>query len=360
METILDFQIQPLSAESYSLTVCERGSSQSLATATFSHRVDFLTDFSVDRLNASTKDPAERFDELQKLGRELYQKLFPPAVEHVWHEYKKRSEFLVLCLRFAEGAAKLEVLPWETLHDGAEFIAAGAKTTLTRLPLDVAPPSELPLIPRPLKLFGFFASPLDLGDHERLNAERELEILLEAINDPAGQGRISFEYEDEAKLEILERSLQDGYHILHFTGHGISPHDGGGLLLEDAHGKRLPASIADVMQAIERGQDGKAMLRLVVISGCQTARTLHTGVFNDLARELLRQQVPAVIAMQFSISDEGGLKFAEILYREIAKSVELERAIHAARRVLRVAFMAVAPSIARFVMACCIRISAPS
>ncbi|MBS1787364.1 MAG: CHAT domain-containing protein, partial [Acidobacteria bacterium] len=336
MPTILDFQIQPLSAEHYSLAVCERGSVQSLASATFSHRVDFLTDFSVDRLNASTKDAAERFDELQKLGRELYQKLFPPGVEQVWREYKQRSEFLTLCLRFAEGATKLEVLPWETLYDkdNKEFIAAGEKTTLTRLPLDVAPPSELPPIPRPLKLFGFFASPLDLKDHERLNAEREQEILLEAINDPAAEGRISADFEDEAKLEILERSLRDGYHILHFTGHGISPRDGGGLLLEDAHGKKLPASIAEVMQAIERGQDGNAKLRLAVISGCQTARTLHTQGFSDLARELLRQRVPAVIAMQFSISDEGGLKFAESLYREIAKGVELEHAVHAARRVL--------------------------
>jgi CHAT domain-containing protein len=331
MSTILDFQIRPLSAESYSLTVCERGSSQPLASATFSHRVDFLTDFSVDRLNASTKDAAERFDELQKLGRELYQKLFPPAIEQVWREYKQRSEFLIFCLRFAEGAKKLEVLPWETLHDGAEFIAAGAKTTLVRLPLDVAPPGELPMIQRPLKLFGFFASPLDLQDRERLNAEREQEILLEAINDPAGQGRISADFEDEAKLEILARSLQDGYHILHFTGHGISPRDGGGLLLEDAHGKKLSASIAEVMQAVESGVDN---LRLAVISGCQTARTLHTGAFNDLARELLRQRVSAVIAMQFSITDEGGLKFAEVLYREIAKGVELERAVHAARRVL--------------------------
>ncbi len=125
--------------------------------------------------------------------------------------------------------------------------------------------------------------------------------------------------------------MRDGYHILHFTGHGISPRDGGGLLLEDAHGKKLPASIADVMQAVKSGVD---KLRLAVISGCQTARTLHTGAFNDLARELLRQRVPAVIAMQFSITDEGGLKFAEVLYKEIAKGAELERAVHAARRVL--------------------------
>ncbi len=333
MPTILDFQIQMLSAESYSLTVCERGSPQQLAYNDFNLRVDFLTDFSVDRLNASTQDAGDRFDELKRKGQELYRTLFNPAIEHVWREYKQRSEFLILCLRFAEKAAKLEVLPWETLYDKAneEFIVAGARTTLTRLPLDVAPPSELPPIPRPLKLFGFFASPLDLVDHERLNAEREQEILLEAINDPAGQERISIEIEDEAKLEILERSLRDGYHILHFTGHGISPRDGGGLLLEDAHGKKLPASVAEVMQAIESGVD---KLRLAVISGCQTARTLHTGAFNDLARELLRQRVPAVIAMQFSITDEGGLKFAEVLYREIAKGVGLERAVHAARRAL--------------------------
>ena len=338
MSTILDLQVRPLSADSYSLTVFERCSSQSLAPAsTFSHRIDFLTDFSVDRLNTSTQNPTERFDELQKIGRELYQKLFTPSVEQVWNEYKQRSEFLILCLRFAEGATKLEVLPWETLHDGAEFIAVGANTTLTRLPLDVSPQSELPPIPRPLKLFGFFASPLDLADHERLNAEREQEILLEAINDPAAQGRISADFEDEATLEILARSLRaelagsGGYHILHFTGHGISPRDGGGLLLEDAHGKKLSASIAEVMQAVESGVD---KLRLAVVSGCQTARTLHTGAFNDLARELLRRRVPAVIAMQFSISDEGGLKFAEVLYREIAKGVELEGAVHTARCVL--------------------------
>ena len=115
------FEIQTLSAESYSFVVCERGSSQPLASATFSHRVDFLTDFSVDRLNASAKDPAERFDELRKLGRELYQKLFTRAVEQVWNEYKQRNGFLILCLRLAEAAAKLEVLPWVATEQQREL-----------------------------------------------------------------------------------------------------------------------------------------------------------------------------------------------------------------------------------------------
>jgi tetratricopeptide (TPR) repeat protein len=331
MSTILDFQIQVLSADNYTLTVLERGVLQPLATSTFNHRVDFLTDFSVDRLNSSTKDADERFDELQKLGQELYQKLFQPSVKQIWHEYKQSSEFLILCLRFAEEAVKLEVLPWETMYDGEEFISAGVKTTLSRLPLNITPQHTLPPIPRPLKLFGFFASPLDLRDHERLNVEREQEILLEAINDPTGQGRISADFEDEAKLEILDRSLREGYHILHFSGHGISPHDGGGLLLEDAQGRKLPTSIAELIQIFK---SSVYPLRLAVLSGCQTARTLHTGAFSDLSRELLRQHVSAVIAMQFSITDIGGLKFAEVFYKEIVRGVELELAIHAARRAL--------------------------
>lgn len=328
---ILDFQINSLSLESYSLDVFERNSFQVLASVIFNHRVDFLSDFSIERLNASTQTAAERFDELQKLGSTLYQKLFSPPVENVWKEYKQQSDFLVLCLRIAENASGLEMLPWETLYDGAEFIAAGAKTTLTRLPLDV-PYLDAPApIQPPVRLFGIFASPLDLSDGERLNIEREKEILLEAINDPAGQGHIFADFEDEAKPQILARSLREGYHIIHFTGHGISPRDGGGLLLEDADGTKLRAASADVLEMLQGGVD---KLRLTVLSGCQTARTLHAGAFSDLSRALLRRHVPAVIAMQFSISDEGGLKFAEVFYREVAKGAELERAVHAARLAL--------------------------
>jgi tetratricopeptide (TPR) repeat protein/CHAT domain-containing protein len=333
---ILDFQVGLLSGQDYSFTVCERLVPQTtrssvLVSVKFSSRADFLTDFGVDRLNASTLKAPEHSEEIQGIGKHLYQRLFTSEVESIWNKYKQTADFLILCLRFAPEAKGLEVLPWETMYDGYEFIAAGAKTTLTRLPSDCNPPTDLPPIPQPLKLLGFFASPLDLNDYERLNVEREQEILLEAINDPSSQGRIAADFEDEATLESLERNLGDGYHILHITGHGINPREGGGLLLEDSQGARRPASISEVKEAVKRDAGS---LRLVVLSGCQTARTLHSASFQDLSRELLRQGVPAVVAMQFSISDEGGLKFAEVLYREIARGVRLEFATHKARRCL--------------------------
>src|SRR6185437_16636537 len=187
---------------------------------------------------------------------------------------------------------------------GEEFIAAGTKTTISRLPLDVQPQSALPAVPLPLKMFALVSSPLDLPDVSRLQMEREQEILLEAINDPSGQGRLRAEFEDEAKLEVLESSLETPYQILHFSGHGIPPAAGGGLLLEDARGNSRPTSVADVIHSLERGERS---LRLVVLSGCQTARTLDIAGLRDMARGLLRRGITSVVAMQFSISDIGGL-----------------------------------------------------
>ncbi|HEY0073477.1 MAG TPA: tetratricopeptide repeat protein [Abditibacteriaceae bacterium] len=246
-------------------------------------------------------------------------------------EHKQSNEFVVLCLRIAADANELEAIPWETLFDGEEFIAAGTRTTLSRLPLDVQPQDAPPAMPLPLKMLALVSSPLDLPDNSRLQMEREQEILLEAINDPAGQGRIRADFEDEAKLEILEGSLETAYQIFHFAGHGIAPENGSGLLLEDARGASRPTSVAEVLQSLQRGESS---LRLVVLSGCQTSRTINVAGFRDMARGLLRRRIPAVIAMQFSISDTGGLKFAEAFYKRIASGSTLELASHAARRAL--------------------------
>ena len=208
------------------------------------------------------RDPLGRLERLQAFGRKLYQKLFTAEVEQIWRQQRDGSNFLTLCVRIHDDAKRLEAVPWEALHDGAEFIAAGAKTTVTRLPLGIAPAAELPAIPLPIRMLALVSSPPDLPDGSRLNIEREQELLLEAINAPPGQGKLHVDFEDEAKLEILESSLEaelagsaqsGGYHILHFTGHGIAPENGGGLLLEDHDGKRLPVGVNDFVSSLAKG-----------------------------------------------------------------------------------------------------------
>ena len=332
MITTLDFHIKPQKDNEYSLEVFERGSSQPLARSSFEYDLSFMTEYDISQLDTDEKDPSGRFGRLKTFGEKLYHKIFTPDIHKLWQDYRQKSDFLVCCLRIAPEAGGLEVLPWETLFDGEEFIAAGAATGVSRLPLDIPLQNNLDDLPVPLKMLAVMSSPLDLPEHERLAVEREQEIILRATNAPSGQGRLVVDFEDEAKLPVIEHSLESGYQILHYSGHGISPKDGGGLLLEDAQGNSRTTSPAEFIQSV---QTGEKSIRLAVISGCQTARTMHTAGFRDIARSLARRNIPAVIAMQFSISDRAGLLFSETLYpRLLIEGQPLESAVSASRRVL--------------------------
>lgn len=333
MPTILDFQIMPDTKNQFSLEIVQRGKNKPLAKTTFSHDLSILTGYEISGLDFDTRDPAARLERIKKFGGKLYQELFSPEIQKIWQRYKETSDFLILCLRIAPDPATvgLEAIPWETLFDGEEFLAAGAKTGMSRLPLDIAPQDDCPPIAPPLKMLAFLASPLDLKETERLQIEREQEILLQAVNAPAGQGKLTVEFEDEAKLTVLETSWETDYHIFHYTGHGIPPENGGGLLLEDANGKKRPTAVSEILSVLQKGEKS---LRLSVISGCQTARTLHVAGFRDLARGLIRRKIPGVIAMQFSISDVAGLLFAETLYPRLISGQPLELAMSATRREL--------------------------
>jgi len=333
MPTVLDFQIRPGKDNRYPVEVFERDGSQPLAGTTFEYDLSFMTDFELSRLDNAPKNPYEHIERRKAFGNKLYRKLFTPDIEKTWQEYKEKSDFLVLCIRIAPGpgAGKLEILPWETLYDGTEFIAAGARTGLTRLPLDISPQNDLPPLALPLQMLALLSSPLDLKESERLAIEKEQEILLRATNSPSGQGRLKVVFEDEAKLPVIENTLESDFQIFHYSGHGIDPKYGGGLLLEDPGGKGRLTRVEEILQTLEKGIKS---FRLVVLSGCQTARTLYASGFQDLARELVRRKVPAAIAMQFSITDRGGLLFAETLYPRLAEGQPLDMAVSACRRAL--------------------------
>ncbi len=331
MAIIVEFHVERADKNRYELSVYRRGDSTPLARSSFECDLSSMTPFELRRLEPHEKDAHGRLQRLAEFGRALHGKLFSPEVQEVWRQHHKESDFLVLCLRIVPEAEGLEALPWETLHDGEGFIAAGSKTGLSWLPLDVALHDELPAVPAPLRMLALISNPLDLAETERLQVEREQEILVQAVNTPGGQGELHVDFEDEAKLPIVKSSLEGGYQVFHYSGCGIPPEDGGGLLLEDAEDKKRPVAVNKVLQVLEKGRKD---LRLAVISGCQTARTSHTAGFQDLGRALLRRRIPSVIAMQFSITDNAGLLLVEHLYARLTEGKTVEQAVSAARRAL--------------------------
>jgi len=331
MQTVLEFHVQPDDESGYSVSIYERGKTDKLAGTTFEYDTSYIGAHQLRQLDIDKKNPQGRFERLTQFGRQLYDRLFTPEISKIWEEYKSKSDFLVLCLRIDREAAALETLPWETLFDGNEHIAAGKNTGLSRLPLDVRVRNNLPARPTPLKVFALVSCPLDLAEHKHIAVEDEQEILLQAVNAPSGQGKLVVDFEDEAKLSIIENSLEGGYDVLHYFGHGISPEGGGGLLLEDDSGNSKPVKSEDFVKLLPNVERN---LRLAVIVGCQTCQTADVAGFKDLARMLVERGIPAVVAMQFSISMDAGLVFSEQLYPLLMDGRTVEQAVSKARHAL--------------------------
>jgi len=200
MSAVLDVHIDPTSDHTYGVTVFKRGSSQPLAKSSFEFDLSAVAHYEIGRLEIDAKHPHGRMERIKAYGQQLHKKLFSPQITQLWDEFKKGSDFLVLCLRLDPKASDLEALPWETLYDGDEFLAAGAKTGLSRLPLDIEIQKDLPVLDLPVRMLGLLSSPLDLEDHERLRIEREQEVLLQAVKGVSDlinfQGMVNVDFAD--------------------------------------------------------------------------------------------------------------------------------------------------------------------
>ena len=77
------------------------------------------------------------------------------------------------------------------------------------------------------------------------------------------------------------------------------------------------------------------MLRLVVLNSCEGARTTLTDPYAGVATTLVQLGVPAVVAMQFEISDRAAIVFAEELYTNlIGRRDPIDAAVAEARKAI--------------------------
>jgi hypothetical protein len=118
--------------------------------------------------------------------------------------------------------------------------------------------------------------------------------------------------------------------VLHFVGHGgfDEQTQDGLLVFEDEQGRGNEVS-ATYLSTLLHDADS---LRLAVLNACDGARASRTDQFAGVAQSLLQQGVPAVVAMQFEISDEAALTFAREFYGAFAEGYPVEAALAEARK----------------------------
>jgi tetratricopeptide (TPR) repeat protein len=224
-------------------------------------------------------------------------------------------------------------LPWEFLFDSEEDEYVGLSAALVRCP--VTPVGVRPLrVDGPLRLLGMASLP---GDLPELAAAAERERMTAALAPLVEAGRVELDWVAGQSWRDLQAKVRDGgWHVLHFIGHGSfdTLADEGKLLLANEDGDGIDLLGAGDLANMLRDE---GTLRLVVLNACETGRSGMLNGFSSVAGALLRRAVPAVVAMQYRITDRAALEFSRTFYEELAHEPSVERCVTRARRAIRMA-----------------------
>jgi ribosomal protein L29 len=167
------------------------------------------------------------------------------------------------------------------------------------------------------------------GELPKINVERELQEIEAALADLVEQRRVQLVVEPHLTRGKLQQLLrQGGFHIWHFAGHGGSGDNGktAALAFEDAQGDLAFVSALELSILLNRSS-----VRLIVLDACESGR-LATEPFRSMAPALIRGQIPAVIAMQFSVPDSSARTFAGEFYRALAEGFPIDGCVTEGRK----------------------------
>ena len=268
----------------------------------------------------------------QGLGRQLAEALLCDDIGAAYERARHHAEAAGHGLRLSldlDGAPALLSVPWEFLYRPPRFLASQRRSPVVRV-LGAADLGDPPTISGAVRVLGVVASPNDLAP---LDVDAERRRVDQAVEGVRAMGRIELDWLQPATPGGLRRALRDEtYHVVHYVGHSDFTDEGNGVLfLEDENGSAV--SVDETLFANLLGDQGS--LRLVVLNSCEGARTTMTDPYAGVATTLVHLGVPAVVAMQFEISDEAAILFAEELYTNlIGRQDPLDSAIGEARKAI--------------------------
>jgi hypothetical protein len=270
---------------------------------------------------------------VRALGTALFRAAMVDGVGECWRVSlaKVREREMGLRVQLRIQAPEVAALPWEFLYDPGQddFAGLSAETPIVRY-VEVARAPEALAIERPLRVLGLVASP---RDHAALDKAAERARVERAVADLRTAGEVELAWIEGGTFEALQGALRRGpWHVLHYVGHGgfDAANEEGVLLLEgdDGRARPLPAP------ALGRALAGHPSLRLAVLNACDGARASADDVFSSTAGVLVRRGIPAVVAMQYPITDRAAVEFAHAFYGALADGAPVDAAVTGARLAL--------------------------
>ncbi|MFI1972129.1 CHAT domain-containing WD40 repeat protein [Streptomyces cinnamoneus] len=269
---------------------------------------------------------------VRKVGGTLFNAVFQNATKALYLSSRQKAEEqgrrlrLVLRVRSPELAA----LPWELLHDSQLGGYLCLHHPIVRHVEVLEPVSPLCVEP-PLRILGMEALPGSLGT---LDAQAEREYLTAALKPLIDEGMVQLDWvPGHTKQHLFDALLRGGCHIFHFVGHGKfdERRRQGMLVLSDDQGRE------DLLHAEALGSlisIASPSPRLVVLNSCETGTSHAEDLFSSTAAEL-EHTVPAVVAMQFAVTDKAAILFSRAFYHALAANRPVDEAVRTGRIALR-------------------------
>jgi len=282
-----------------------------------------------------------QFDELILLGEELAALLLPPPVREFYRrslDKLRTDEGLRIRIRPHDPA--LAILPWEYAYvqrpdvppgrKGPEgFLALDRKLSLVRYELMGEPPVGIrPMEHRDIRTLAMFAEVQDPA-YAKLDFDREELNLRQALE---GCGGIDARFLRPGTANQLQEMLGSDAQVFHFSGHGE---------LQQQMGEE-PGTLESTGQLVFAGDGGRAEpvgagelgvqlrgrgIRLIILNACEAAKRDPVTPWTGIAPALVRQGIPAVVGMQYTIRDGGAIAFSRHFYRALAAGESIDSAV---------------------------------
>ena len=270
---------------------------------------------------------------IEKLGGALYNCILGGDIAERFRASQsiaqRQEKGLRIRLRLS-GAPKLIHIPWELLFDDSNnnFISLSINTPIIRK-LDLTTLPNIHQIKGALKVLVMISSP---EDHVKLNVEGEWQRINTATQHLQNEGKIILTRIDPS-LTALQRQLRkDQHHVFHYIGHGgfnCAANDGV-LIMEDKN-KKGHAISGQYLGTILHDEKS---LQLALLNSCNGSRTSVTDPFAGVGQSLLQKGIPAVIAMQFEITDEAAITFSHEFYSALVDGYPIDAAVAEARKII--------------------------
>jgi hypothetical protein len=280
---------------------------------------------------------------IKNLGKRLFDFLFAGEVGESYRKTldnaNREGRSVRLNLHIDERARSLASAPWEALYDPRlrTFLTTRLDTQFTRtVGLASAPISK----PRRLHILGMIASPTEFrGRPVTPIGGTERDGIVSALEPLEQRGRAKLQWTQSGSLRDLVRGLRrsnlrptahagdrEPWGVFHFIGHGDfdSSRSLGFVLMEGEGASGGQPCYADDLASVLCIPGGP---QLVVLNACNGALSTSGDIFNSTAALLALSGIPAVIAMQFPVTDKTATYFAEKLYDELADGVSIQEAL---------------------------------